>query len=709
MTKQHLSQPKTDKHHFSTNSMEEILAPCGSYESLIAAIRLGADAVYVGSKAFSARQNAKNFDRNELSSAVEECHKHGVKIYQAINTVVLDSQMSELLDEIEFACEIGIDGLITQDLSLVTLINETCPEMPIHASTQMTLHTKNGVLWANELGFCRVVISREVSKQVLAELCKLDIEIEAFVHGALCMSVSGECYLSAIIGSRSANRGLCAGACRLPFSAQKNKDEYALSLKDMSYIEHLNELKSIGVSSFKIEGRMKRPEYTASCLYECKKALEGKSPDMKLLKSVFSRSGFTDGYFTSQLGKDMFGTRQKEDVISANDILPKLRDLYKNETKKYKIDFDIDVQLNKPIILTAKADGCKAVIKGELPQTAVNRPIDFNYVLKQLSKLGGSQYELGNLICNIDSDVMVSASVLNKLRRDAVSEIDKLICQKNTNVIPFDKETAKEIISSLKSSLVNIIDNPKMRISLTRLDTLNEIDLSDIEMVYVPMAEIIRHINDYDKTANKKLCISLPRYMHNEQTIINNIRLLKGKGFYKFEAANPAHLKILNDLGLEIHTGFGFNITNSLALGVLKDYNVSDAVVSFELKTGEINNLKSRLNIGIISYGKLPLMLCVNCPIKASIGCNNCNGYLSDRTGRKFKIRCNKGLGYYEMLNSDVLYMADKMNEFKNISFHTLCFDDETGEEINDIIKSYKNHSVYNGAFTRGLYFRGII
>lgn len=688
--------------------MEEVLAPCGSYESLIAAVRLGADAVYVGSKAFSARQNAKNFDRDELCSAVSECHKHGVKIYQAINTVVLDSQMCELLDELEFACKVGIDGIIIQDLCLVKLIKEICPDMPIHASTQMTLHTKNGVLFARELGFCRAVVSREVSKQVLAELCSLDVEIEAFVHGALCMSVSGECYLSAIIGSRSANRGLCAGACRLPFSAGKSKDEYALSLKDMSYIEHLQELRSIGVSSFKIEGRMKRPEYTAASIHECKRALEGKSPDMELLKSVFSRSGFTDGYFTAYLGKDMFGTRQREDVVSANDVLPELRDLYKNETKKYKIDFDIEIRFDSPIILTAKTDRCKAVIKGGPPEKALNRPIDFKYVLKQLSKLGGSQYELGNLTCNIDGGVMVSASVLNKLRREAVSEIDEAMCKKNTKTVPFNKERSKEIIYNLKLSSNKAVKEPEIRISLSKTDILKDIDLSDIELIIIPMSEIINSISKCDNLKDK-ICISLPRYMHNEKKVIDNINVLKDKGFYKFEATNPAHLKILNDLELEIHIGFGFNITNSLALDVLYNHNVSDAVVSFELKAGEINRLKSPIDIGIISYGKLPLMLCVNCPIKASAGCKNCQGYLSDRTGRKFKIRCNKEYKYYEMLNSDVLYLADKMNEFKNISFHTLCFDDETAREINDIIKAYKNKLTYNSSFTRGLYFRGII
>ena len=304
---------------------------------------------------------------------------------------------------------------------------------------------------------------------------------------------------------------------------------------------------------------------------------------------------------------------------------------------------------------------------------------------------------------------MVPASLLNKFRRDAVSELDRLICQKNTDFIQFDNEKSKEIISGIKSSPVKTVDTPKIRISLSNIGVLNKIDLSDIESVVIPMSEALIYKKIIDKKVHDKICISLPRYMHDEQKVIDDIKSLKAEGFFKYEAANSAHLKILNDLKLEIHTGFGFNITNSLALDVLKNCNVSDAVVSFELKANEINKLKSPVNIGIISYGRLPLMLCVNCPVKSSVGCKNCNGYLTDRTGRRFKIRCNKELGYYEMLNSDILYMADKLDEFKNISFHMLCFDDETDDEINSIIRSYKNHAAYNGVFTRGLYFRGII
>ena len=230
-----------------TNS--EILAPAGSMEALVAAIRGGANAVYLGAKAFSARANATNFDNEELIKAVSYAHKCGVKIYQTINTLIFDNQFDELVSMVQFSCKIGIDAFIVQDLGIVEMIKNIAPDMPLHASTQMSVHTVEGALFLKSLGFKRVVVSREVSKEILSKLVKTGIEIEAFVHGALCMSVSGQCYMSAMIGSRSANRGLCAQACRLPFSAQQNPDgeiRNDLSLKDMSYVEFINELNQMG-------------------------------------------------------------------------------------------------------------------------------------------------------------------------------------------------------------------------------------------------------------------------------------------------------------------------------------------------------------------------------------------------------------------------------------------------------------------------------
>ncbi|MGN1134179.1 MAG: peptidase U32 family protein, partial [Oscillospiraceae bacterium] len=265
--------------------MAEILAPCGSMEVLCAALKTGADAVYLGGEMFSARQNAANFTNPELEQAVYQCHVRGVKIYLAINTMITDSQLEDCIKAVKFACKIGVDGLIIQDMALIEIVKKCCPEMVIHASTQMTLHTARGALKAKAMGFSRVVLSRELPFEIIKEITKLPVETEVFVHGAHCMSVSGQCYMSAVIGSRSANRGLCAQPCRLPMTAVKGREEYALSLKDMCDIDYVRQLDSIGVDSLKIEGRMKRPEYVAAAVDNYKKALNNRQTDVSILEN----------------------------------------------------------------------------------------------------------------------------------------------------------------------------------------------------------------------------------------------------------------------------------------------------------------------------------------------------------------------------------------------------------------------------------------
>ena len=335
----------------------EILAPCGSFEALEAALRSGCDAVYLGGEKFSARQNAANFTDEQLKEAVRLCHLRGVKVYQAINTVVFDEQLEECKKAVKFAAEIGVDGLITQDLTLVKICRECCPDLEYHASTQMTIHSESGVKIAKNLGFSRAVLSRELPEHTIKDLTALGIETEVFVHGALCMSVSGQCYMSALIGSRSANRGLCAQACRLPAQGDKitkGQERYALSLKDMSYVDKLQRLENDGVSSLKIEGRMKRPEYVAAAVNCCKNSLENKPYDLKALEAVFSRGGFTDGYYNGRLGREMFGTRQKEDVSATAKILPELHELYRRCEKRTKAFFTIKLQESSPAELSLR-------------------------------------------------------------------------------------------------------------------------------------------------------------------------------------------------------------------------------------------------------------------------------------------------------------------------------------------------------------------
>ena len=301
----------------------EILAPAGSQESLVAGVRCGANAVYLGGKVLNARRNAGNFNDEELENAVRYCHQRGVKVYLTMNTLCRDNEMDEAYNLVKKALSFGVDAFIVQDIGVIKMIKSCFPNARIHGSTQMSISTPEGVRALKEMGISRVVLPREMTVEEIAEIReKTDLELEMFIHGALCMSVSGQCYLSAMLGQRSGNRGLCAQPCRLSFSADNSKS-FDLSLKDLSLIRQLASIKKLGVVSLKIEGRMKRPEYIAAAVTAVKKAINDaySIKDEIMLKSVFSRSGFTQGYFNNEMNRDMFGTMQKDDVVAANDVL----------------------------------------------------------------------------------------------------------------------------------------------------------------------------------------------------------------------------------------------------------------------------------------------------------------------------------------------------------------------------------------------------
>ena len=313
----------------------EILAPAGSPQALIAAVRSGADAVYLGIKGLNARRSAENFDDDQLKEAVAYCHKHNVKVHLTLNTLVSDGELEKAQEAVRLACESGVDAIIVQDIGLAELIHRNAPEMPLHASTQMSVQTAAGLKRLKKLGFTRAVLPRELSKEEIKKLCENSpIELECFVHGALCMCVSGQCLFSAVLGSRSGNRGACAQPCRLPFGVE-NGTGHDLSLKDLSLIDYIAEMAEMGVCSFKIEGRMKRPEYVAAAVKACRNSVDGVADNALRddLRSVFSRSGFTDGYYRNKLGYDMFGIRRKDDVTAASGVLKKLEKLYEKEKR----------------------------------------------------------------------------------------------------------------------------------------------------------------------------------------------------------------------------------------------------------------------------------------------------------------------------------------------------------------------------------------
>lgn len=680
----------------------EILAPCGSPEALTAALRSGCDAVYLGGECFSARQNAANFSNEELKTAVFECHKRGVKVYQAINTVIFDEQLEDCKAAVRFAAEIGIDALIIQDLALVRIVRLCCPDMEIHASTQMTLHTADGIETAKEMGFSRVVLSRELPLDIIRRLSHMGIETEVFVHGALCMSVSGQCCMSAVIGSRSANRGLCAQACRLPCSAVEGKERYDLSLKDMSYLGSIKKLEAAGVSSLKIEGRMKRPEYVAKAVDSCKKALEERDYDLRELEAVFSRSGFTDGYLYGRLGREMFGVRTKEDVSAAAKALPKIHELYRRNEKRDKIFFRLYAKQGEDCVLeAADSMGSRFSVKGGLPEAAKTKGTDRETVEKSLSKLGDTIYELGGLETDIGENIWVSPAVLNSMRREVCAGLDRVRAKRNTKIVGFQDKDLFDFPQRKPA------EQKQLRICVTSLSQLEQADFKEIELCGVPM--------DIAEQAAKcfpadKLMIVMPRFTFDEEDQYRRLEAVKKSGADKMLCTNIAHIKAARDHGFEIHLDFGFNITNSAALDYAGRLGAKDAVLSFELKASQINSMKKSISAGIFAYGRLPLMLTVNCPVSQAVGCKNCTGRLVDRTNREFKIKCSKKLGYTEIMNSDILYLADKLDSFSGADFLQLSFFDESPQEVRKIISAYKHGSDFKpDTITRGLYFRGVL
>ena len=668
----------------------EILAPAGSLESLKAAVNCGADAVYIGGKQFSARQNAANFDNAELKQAADLCHLHNIKIYLTVNTIIFDNQVNEFAEFIKNAANAGIDAFIVQDFGAAEIIRNIVPDANIHGSTQMTIHSVKGAQLLKELGFKRVVISRELTEKQIQEICSTGIETEVFVHGALCMCMSGQCYLSSLIGQRSANRGFCAQPCRLPYSVYKNPQFNGLSLKDLSLVNHLQKLSDIGVFSLKIEGRMKRPEYVAAAVCACRQSLNGQTPDMALLRSIFSRSGFTDGYFTGKFS-NMFGSREKEDVIAAKDILPDIRKKYSHEKKSGKLDFFAEIKKYNPVKLTVSDDCDSVTVTGEIPETAIKKPIDFTYLERQLSKLGGTIYQFGNLNADIDDGLSLSAKTINALRRNAVEALNLKSIKRNTPeyiCVPLDIDPENKI-ESLKEIRV-------------RISNQNQLDaVSEADRIIIPTNVFLN--NRYENIS--KIIIEPPRFIYNEAEIFGVLKKCKSLGAEHLMCSNPAYIKIGKELGFKLHGDFGLNTANSYSLNFLKKMNFEDTVLSFEMKLKQISSLRKAISTGIIAYGYLPVMLTKNCPIKNEVGCEKCKKIIFDRTGRANKIVCHGN--YTEILNAQALYLADRLEDLKNISFITLYFTDEGPDEIKKIIDEYRFGSKDN--ITRGLYYRGVI
>ncbi len=680
----------------------EILAPAGSYESLVAAVRCGASAVYLGGKSLNARQSAANFDDDELSEAVKYCHASNVKVYLTLNTLLFDSEIPQLIEIIKKACEIGIDALIVQDLAAAAIARECAGTLPIHASTQMAIHNVAGAKALEKLGFSRVVLARELSRDEIAEIKNnTTIELECFVHGALCMCISGQCYFSAMLGGRSGNRGLCAQPCRLPFSSPLG--ENSLSLKDLSVIPQIDEMIGAGVCSLKIEGRMKRPEYVAAAVTAVKKQLAGEAADMDALRSVFSRDGFTDGYFSAKLGRDMFGTRRREDVVSASHaLLSELAASYKDETASVSVSLSLTIKSEQPSKLIAKdSSGNVITVFGDAPQIAKTAPTTHEKAMVSLSKTGGTIFFVADLETDIDDGMMLPASALNFLRREALAELLKI------------RSDTKPHIFTEKADILNSVElhEPKKPTSLrVRLGAAEQFSAElavAAELLIIP-ANLFEQIDEsIIKQYAKKIAIEAPRILFGEK---QNERLkqifgdAKALGITHAVVGNLGSIELLRDFCFDLHGDFSLNITNSLSLEQYVKLGLSDVTTSFELTRAQILKLGGKASRGILAYGHLPLMVTRNCPVGSCEGCKNPT--ITDRLKNKFPIIC--GFGVSQVLNCVPMYLAERQNEFSCVDFLTLYFTIETNERCKEILQLYQAGSAISTPMTRGLYYRGV-
>lgn len=537
------------------------------------------------------------------------------------------------------------------------------------------------------------MLPRELSLKEIKYLCENSpLELEMFVHGALCMSVSGQCLMSAMLGSRSGNRGLCAQPCRLPFKVQ-NGTGNDLSLKDLSLVEQIKTLSELGVSSFKIEGRMKRPEYVAAAVKACRDSLENSltSDGERELENLFSRQGFTQGYFDNKLGRDMFGTRKKENVTSAtNELLKKYAKLYEKEIPSNKADFYFTAALGEKPTLSAKSGKHSVFIEGEnTVEKAINRSLDFDTVQKQLLKCGGTAFYAGEIEADIDEGVSVPVSSINSMRREVLSQLEKLTENANNYKInDYKREFTKENLHTKKETYLFFYDAEKIPENVRA------------DKIFVPLDSEPELIKKYHAD------VILPRgVFFNSKVIEDKLKTVE----CEYAVCHTLDsLAIAKNAGKKVIGSAHMNVFNSLTLNEQKNLGVEKSILSYELTLPQIASLKSNQERGLVVYGKTPLMLTRNCPVKNGKTCKECGrkSFITDRKGINFPVLCTNG--FSEIFNSRPTYMFDRMSEIKNIDFDVLIFTNESKQEIKNILSAYQKKLAPQGEFTRGLYYRGV-
>jgi putative protease len=692
--------------------MLELLSPAGSMEALKAAVQNGANAVYLGCGTFNARQGARNFTPQALAEAVKYCHIRGVAVHLTLNTLVSDRETEELGNLIRQAASFGVDAFIVQDLSVVQLCRHIAPSIPIHGSTQLTIHSLPGVLLCAAWGMSRVVLSRELSREEIRYICaNSPIEIEVFAHGALCMCYSGQCYLSAAIGGRSGNRGRCAQPCRQSYGNSRWENRYPLSLKDNCLVDYLQELEEMGVASLKLEGRMKRPEYVAAVTQCYRQALDQGVVTNQMrntLMSAFNRQGFTDGYYTGNLGKPMFGIR--DDKSDDNAFLKQMRQTYEAvENGLVDVRFRAEIYADGSRLTVTDPEGRSCTVQGPIPEVARRLPLTEELFASRVGKTGGTPYRCRSVTAKIGPDLTLSAAAINALRRDALDQLTALRARRD---VPNLHKTRKF------AHFVGFRGAPAMTVQVTSRDQITPRLLqSKPALLYVPihlLAQDPRLCREL--TRNVEVAAVLPRICHDGEMaqLQADMRAVRAQGVKAVLVGNLGLLLPARDASMRIHGDFGLNIYNSGAMNAARELELASATLSFEMTLPQIRDVSKSVPCEIFAYGRLPLMVTENCLIRGLSGdctCRSGSTRLTDKTGADFPVIKDGRSCRSVLLNGKKLYWLDRQSDLSQLGLWAvrLYFTTENAKEVDQILSSYHNPAPFApGNCTRGLYLRGL-
>ncbi len=687
----------------------ELLAPAGGEACVYAAVQSGADSVYLGLKNFGARSFAENFDREALHRVIEYCHLRGVKVYVTLNTLTADVEINEVLENACLCANEGADGVIVQDMGLISLIREHYPELPVHVSTQATVMNSSAMAMAEKLGAIRAVVARELSFEEICSITgKSAIETEIFVHGAQCYSYSGQCLMSSIYGGRSGNRGKCAGPCRLPYTLEKNGKTvdrgYLLSPVDMCLGLNTDKVLKTGAHCLKIEGRMKGPEYVAACCEEYRNALDcGENiseEKLENLKNIFSRGGFTAGLFEG--GENLIKKQSSNDDAYENqqkEILDYYRNKVKSNSRRVPVKFYFKAISGEYPQLTMEAFGESFKATGEKTVAeATSAPLDEERIRKQLEKLGDSPFVATEIKVFTSGNIFMPMGEINALRRLVVAMAEENVLKNNLrsyNPVKLKRELPPK---ALARTFTAYATTEEQALALTGFE--------EISTIYLP-ARL------YKQGADSRVVPSFPaivreKHLKEYTEIMDN---LAKQGVGKIQVNEWGCLYEAQKRGFEICVGGDMNVFNSHTVKALEKMGVSGTTLSWEMLLKQAGAVCGK-GLELIVYGRPPLMKTANCPVRGRGECgkNPAEYSLTDRKGEKIPVVCNCSDCTAYLFNSKPVYMADKLSEIpSNISGMCLYFTVESGEETRRIVKNYLEENAPEGEFTRGHFFRGVL